>query len=84
MRACVRCGKEITEAGRIKYCSKACMEAGNKEAQQMAYEADKERKRQAARRAKKRMSTLAENCIKARELGMSYGQYKAMLYGGGR
>jgi hypothetical protein len=58
------------------------MDAGNKEAQQRAQVENKERKKQAERRAKARMSTLAENCIKARSLGMSYGQYKAMLYGG--
>lgn len=80
MRSCAVCGKEITEKGRKKYCSKACMLKANATNKRLAQQDYNDRQKQAQRRAKMRISTLSEKAAKAREVGLSYGYYEGFRY----
>lgn len=72
---CANCGKEFGSNRTIKkYCSNECYRIKNLEMQK-AYQ--KKIKAKGVKKEKK--LTVAEIAVKAKEAGMSYGQYSAML-----
>lgn len=76
-KQCAYCGKEFTAKYKeAKYCSRGCFSKGYSA---FVKERNKRRKQEALeeKQAKKR---LAEDARKARDMKMSYGQYKAMIY----
>jgi len=82
-RTCPVCGKEFIIKGKRKYCSEECSE---KVCSQRKKTWGKEYYRKPGRinakqeGAQKRESSLQELARKAREAGMTYGQYVAMDY----
>lgn len=77
-KICEICGKEFTPRHhRQLYCTKEC-----------ANESEKQNKIIRKRRPKvvyeKKNQELVEMTVKARELGMTYGQYVAMIEGGAK
>lgn len=71
-KKCDYCKKDFYAANHNKkYCSKECMKAAQKERDKARYE---EKKKELER------PTLTEINRRAREAGMSYGQYVAMKY----
>lgn len=81
-KICPVCGKEFTEKNR-KYCSHECSNEGYRRRQAKCskerYHAEKERLKEAGK--VKKESPLQEMARKAREAGMTYGQYVALEYG---
>lgn len=74
---CIMCGKTFTaKRSDAKCCSKHCKN------ERMKVTARERRKAMKNEKAEKQNNTLIETVSKARELGMSYGKYKAMLYMG--
>lgn len=82
IKVCPVCGKEFTERTR-KYCSPKCSKEGYRRRQLKysidRYHEEKENRQKAAGRIKK-VSPLEEAARKAREAGMTYGQYVALEY----
>lgn len=82
VRICPVCGREVTERNR-KYCCEECSKKGfigkqikrNKERDQRLKE---EKEKRAGRRRMR--SPLEELARRAREAGMSYGQYVGLEY----
>lgn len=77
IKQCECCGKEFNAKYKeAKYCSREC---SNKYYSAFCKERNAKRKKEALeeKQARKR---LAEDARKAREMKMSYGQYKAMIY----
>lgn len=76
-KTCACCGKEfISNRKNGRFCSAECREI-------IRVEQNKERYRQKKEEAKEIIEAkenLAETVRKARDMGMSYGQYKAMIY----
>lgn len=81
---CIECGKEFETDRRASccYCSDECRKIAFNRQQRERYERDFERqKKQKAEKPKKpRKGSLMRAEREARKKGMSYGQYKAMLY----
>ena len=73
-RSCSMCGKHFMAHGNARTCSQECALVQKKLTQK---EYEKRR-----RTKKKRKSTLIEMQQKAREAGMSYGMYMAVMKGG--
>lgn len=82
IRICPVCGKEFTDRTR-KYCSPKCSKEGYRRRQAdysiKRYHTEKESRQGEAGRTKK-LSPLEEISRRAREAGMSYGQYVALEY----
>lgn len=80
IKECRICGKQIvTEHKRKCLCSEECRLENNK---QLARKHN-ERRRQIERTVKptaKKKPSVVDIAVKAREAGMTYGQYTAMLY----
>lgn len=77
-KVCKICGKEfIANCKKTKCCSEECKKENAKINQKLWADRQKELK---AKKKKEKKFTVAELAVKARELGMSYGQYTAMLY----
>ena len=78
-RICVICGKEFSLRGPAVTCGKECSLINKKEKRKITNKLFRER--QKINRGKKTSNTpdIVEISKKARELGMSYGQYSAML-----
>ena len=74
VRICPVCGREVTDRNR-KYCCEECSKKGYIRNQIRLKE---EKEKRAGRQ--KRESSLQELARKAREAGMTYGQYVAMDY----
>ena len=64
-------------AKKTKCCSEECKKENAKINQKLWADRQKQLK---AKKKKEKKLTVAELAVKARELGMSYGQYTAMLY----
>lgn len=74
---CKVCGKEFTtEVYTRKCCSEECSKENAKINGKLYFEKQKTMKP----KKKEKKLTVTELAVKARELGMSYGQYTAMLY----
>ncbi len=81
-RICPVCGGEVTNRNR-KYCCEACSKKGYLKNQiRRNKERDKRLKEEKEKRAGRRRpeSPLEELARKAREAGMTYGQYVGMEY----
>lgn len=80
LKKCEICGNEfVADRRNAKYCSKVCYKQGNNETTkyiQAEKAAEKARKKEAEA---KRIPIWKIN-EEARKLGMSYGQYQAMIY----
>ncbi|MCI9249737.1 MAG: hypothetical protein HFG99_11475 [Dorea sp.] len=82
IRTCPICGREFV-TGRRRYCSESCSREARIEYQKKANRemSRKPRPVSAVPRGKpKRESSLQEIARKAREAGMTYGQYVALEY----
>ena len=81
---CQVCGKEFEITGsRRKYCSKKCSEKGYRIDQNRRSKERNQREREKRQRTAgrtKKLSPLDEVARKAREAGMTYGQYVALDY----
>jgi hypothetical protein len=74
---CKICGKEFVTNKTIKQCCSAeCVKINAKN----NYQAISERRKEERQKKKEKKVTLTEMAIKAKQLGMSYGQYSAMMY----
>lgn len=84
IRICPVCGKEFTDRTR-KYCSPKCSKEGYRRKQAKysidRYHTEKERRIEEAWEPRKE-SPLEEMARRAREAGMTYGQYVALEYAG--
>lgn len=82
IKVCPVCGREFTDQDR-KYCSPKCSKEGYRRRQAdysiKKYHTEKESRQGEARRTKK-LSPLEEKSRRAREAGLSYGQYVALEY----
>ena len=82
-RVCPICDASFYSLRSQKYCGQECAKEGNrrivKENQRLLKES-KLLKRGNSEKPKKRKSQLSAINNKAKEMGMSYGQYQAMLY----
>lgn len=80
-KQCAYCGKEFNAAYKeSKYCSKDCSHKGWSayvKERNARMKIEQELEAEEKRNKKKR---LAEDASKAREMKMSYGQYKAMIF----
>lgn len=73
---CKVCGKEFVTRTKIKQlCSEECAKINAKNNFK-----NFEERRKEERQKKDKGTTLTEMAVKAKELGMTYGQYSAMLY----
>ncbi len=80
-KVCKICGKEfIAKASNTKCCSDEC----KKENSKMNKKLCDERKKLQPKKKKEKKLTVTELAVKAKEAGMSYGQYTAMLHMQGR
>lgn len=76
---CKICGKEfITDSNIRKCCSEECKKINAKINGKIW--ADKQKTMQPKPKKKEKKDTVTDIAVKARELGMSYGQYTAMLW----
>lgn len=84
IRTCPICGREFTDRTR-KYCSPKCSKEGYRRRQAnysiKRYHTEKEKQLKESRGPRKE-SPLQEMARRAREAGMSYGQYVALGYAG--
>ena len=82
-RDCQICGARFYSLRSQKYCGQECAKEGNrrivKENQRLMKESNLAKRGESEPR-KKRKSQLSSINNKAKEMGMSYGQYQAMLY----
>lgn len=77
-RNCKICGKEFTtETYSVKCCSPECRKVNVKINKELYRE---RQKMQPKKPKKEKKLTVTDMAAKARELGMSYGQYTAMLW----
>lgn len=79
LRKCVTCGKEFMARANTKTCSKECSRLRKNKLNyqyQMGCAVYKARKHQKA----KEKPTLDRDIAKAKELGISYGEYKARQF----
>lgn len=75
---CRVCGKQFdTLSSRKKCCSKECAKQNSKNTQKIWWDKQKGIRRT---EKKEKKATVTDIAVKARELGMSYGQYTAMLW----
>lgn len=76
-KTCACCGKEfISNRKNGRFCSQSCREIVRVEQNKERYR----RKKEEAKESIEVKETLAETVQKARDMGISYGQYKAMIY----
>lgn len=78
-KICVICGKEFEPHGPAITCGKECSIINKKMKQRKRYKLYKERQRIIRGRKTSNTTGIVDMNNKARELGMSYGQYSAML-----
>lgn len=77
---CKICGKEFTTDSYIKKCcSEECVKK-NAKINVKAYNEKQKAMRTAKPKKKEKKLTVTDIAVKAREAGMSYGQYTAMMY----
>lgn len=77
-KVCKICAKEfIAKCKTTKCCSKECKIENAKINQKLWVDRQKQLK---AKKKKEKKLTVTDLAVKARKLGMSYGQYTAMLY----
>lgn len=76
-KTCAYCGKEfISNRKNGRFCSRECYKNHNQKLEAERYR----RKKAEAEQCVEVKENLAETVQKARDMGMSYGQYKAMIY----
>ena len=76
-KTCAYCGKEfLSNRKNGRFCSPECREIIRNESNKQRYY----RKKAEAEQRIEVKENLAETVQKARDMGMSYGQYKAMIY----
>lgn len=83
---CAQCGRPFIGDYRKKYCSKACSDLQEKMSASMGKEGEQRRKwerevRKRARQGRFNGMTGDEIARRARDEGMSYGEYVAHFYG---
>ena len=76
-KTCACCGKDfIANRKNGRFCSQGCREIVRAKQNKERYR----RKKEEAKKSIEVKENLAETAQKARDMGMSYGQYKAMIY----
>ena len=78
-RICVICGKEFAPHGAQITCGKECSQINKKEKRKIRNKLFREKQKIMKSRKTSNIPDIVEISKKARELGMSYGQYSAML-----
>ena len=85
IKLCAECGKEFESDGNTRYCCDECRLIGYKkktDARKVEYAETAKKKREAYvhHKKEKHKSRINELNAKARELGLTYGQYQAMKF----
>ena len=78
-RICVICGKEFAPHGAAVTCGKECSLINKKENRKIRNKLFREKQKIMKGRKASNTQDIVDMNKKARELGMSYGQYSAML-----
>ena len=81
-RKCVVCGKTFYGYVLRKYCGIECQRVANQEYYRRSKEKERAKRKMEERKAseeKNKGNTIADIAIKAKEAGMSYGKYEAMM-----
>lgn len=74
---CKICGKEFTaKTKRRQLCGKECVRINAKN----NFKNLEERRKEERKQKKEKKSTITEIAVKAKQAGMSYGQYTALMY----
>ena len=78
-RNCVICGKEFAPHGAQITCGKECSQINKKEKRKITNKLFRERQKINRGKKKSNIPDIVEISKKARELGMSYGEYVAYM-----
>ena len=81
-RVCVICGNKFYGYVLRKYCGAECQKVANREYDRRGKEKEKARRNAAELKKKEEQNkgkTLVDIAAKAKEAGMSYGKYEAMM-----